>query len=226
MARPTGTRGHRQIEGDRMKTTTRLATAALVFVAAAAGAQNTARVNVAPESKLWIDGTSNLHEWSCKADRIDATIDMDAAAAAQMNVSAPAAVKKVEVRIPVKSLHCNHGGMDGNVYKALRADQSPEISYILATLEAVPGAKDSVTLRTVGTLTIAGKENKVSMDVQATRLADGTLVAKGLLPIKMTDYGIQPPTAIFGRLKTGDEVKVNFELTVGAKAIATALGKN
>ena len=31
----------------------------------------------------------------------------------------------------------------------------------------------------------------------------------------MTDFGIQPPTAIFGRLKTGDEVKVNFELTVG-----------
>ena len=39
----------------------------------------------------------------------------------------------------------------------------------------------------------------------------------------MTDYGIKPPTAIFGRLKTGDEVKVNFELTVGAKAIAAAL---
>ena len=48
--------------------------------------------------------------------------------------------------------------------------------------------------------------------------------AKGVVPIKMTDYGIKPPTAIFGRLKTGDEVKVNFELTVGAKAIATALG--
>ena len=38
-----------------------------------------------------------------------------------------------------------------------------------------------------------------------------------------SDYGIKPPTAIFGRLKTGDEVKVNFELTVGAKAIAAAL---
>ena len=40
----------------------------------------------------------------------------------------------------------------------------------------------------------------------------------------MTDYGIKPPTAIFGRLKTGDEVKVNFELVIGAKAIASALG--
>ncbi len=50
------------------------------------------------------------------------------------------------------------------------------------------------------------------MDVVATRLPDGTVKATGMVPIKMTDYGIKPPTAIFGRLKTGDEVKVNFEL--------------
>ena len=208
-----------------MKNTIRFATAALALIAAAAGAQNTARVVVAPDSKLWIDGTSNLHDWNCKADKIDAIIDMDAAAAAKMDVAAPKAVKKVEVRIPVRSLHCNHGGMDGNVYKALKADDAPEISYILATLEAVPGANDTMTLKTVGTLTIAGKENKVSMDVETTRLPDGALKAKGTLPVKMTDYGIQPPTAIFGRLKTGDEVKVGFELTVGARAIADAISK-
>jgi hypothetical protein len=44
-----------------------------------------------------------------------------------------------------------------------------------------------------------------------------------MVPVKMTDFGIQPPTAIFGRLKCGDEVKVNLELNVGAKAIAAAL---
>jgi polyisoprenoid-binding protein YceI len=96
----------------------------------------------------------------------------------------------------------------------------------MATFEVVPGeAKDSFTFKTVGSLTIAGKENKLAMDVTANRLPDGTVKATGMVPIKMTDYGIKPPTAIFGRLKTGDEVKVNFELTVGAKAIATALAQ-
>lgn len=202
---------------------TRFAVAALVVLAGSAAAQETARVSVAPDSKLWIDGTSNLHSWSCKAEKLEAAIDMDKAAAASLNVAAPHAVKRVEVKVPVKSLKCNHGGMDGNVYKALKADDSPEISYIMATLEASPSDKDSFTLKTVGTLKIAGKENKVSMEVEATRLADGTLKAKGMVPVKMTDYGIQPPTAIFGRLKTGDEVKVNFELTIGGKAIAAAM---
>jgi polyisoprenoid-binding protein YceI len=203
-----------------------IATAALLtFVAAVAGAQDT-RVAVGPESKLWIDGTSNLHEWSCKATTLDAAIDLDPALAAQVASAPPKALKRVQVKVPVKSLKCNHNGMDGNVYKALKADASPEISYILATFEAAPGeAKDGFTLHTVGTLMIAGVENKLEMDVAATRLSDGSVSAKGVVPIKMTDYGIQPPTAIFGRLKTGNEVKVNFELTIGAKAIAAAIAQ-
>lgn len=210
-------------------TTSRFAVAAMVAlltpIATTVAAQETARVTVAPESKLWIEGTSNLHGWSCKAEKLDAEIDFDAAVAAQLATAAPKALKRVQIKVPVKSLKCGHGAMDDNLYKALNADATPEISYILATFEAVPAdVKDSFTLRTVGTLTVAGKENKLTMDVEATRLPDGTVKAKGVVPIKMTDYGIKPPTAIFGRLKTGDEVKVNFELTVGGKAIAAALG--
>ena len=209
-----------------MKKTSFAGVALITLAVAAAGAQETARVAVSPESKLWIEGTSNLHGWSCKATTLDAAVELDAAAAAQMTVAPPKALKKVHVKVPVKSIKCGHGGMDDNVYKALKADESPEISYIMATFEAVPSeAKDSFTLHTVGTLTIAGKENKVSMDVLATRLADGTVKATGMVPIKMTDFGIKPPTAIFGRLKTGDEVKVNFELSVGARAIAAANGQ-
>ena len=131
-----------------------------------------------------------------------------------------------DVKVPVKSLKCGHDAMDNNLYKALKATDSSSIDYILATFEAVPGeAKDTFTLHTVGTLTVAGAENKVEMDVVASRMPDGSVVAKGLVPIKMTDFGIKPPTAIFGRLKTGNEVKVNFELTIGAKAIAAAVNQ-
>jgi polyisoprenoid-binding protein YceI len=189
-----------------------------------AGAQETAKVPVSPDSKLWIDGTSNLHDWSCKATELDATVELDASAAARLAAAAPKTLKRVEVKVPVRSLKCNHGGMDGNVYKALKANDAPEISYIMASFDATPGeGADSFVVHATGTLTIAGKENSVEMNVTATRLPDGTVKATGVVPVKMTDYGIKPPTAIFGRLKTGDEVKVNFELTVGAKAIAAAL---
>ncbi|HWH50306.1 MAG TPA: YceI family protein [Gemmatimonadaceae bacterium] len=196
----------------------------IAFTATAAAAQETARVAVAPDSKLWIDGTSNLHGWSCKADKIEASVDLDKVAAAQLDAAPPKALKRVEVKVPVKALKCGHGAMDNNLYKALNADATPDVTYILATFEAAPGAtSDTFTLKTVGSLNIDGKENQLAMDVVATRMPDGTVLAKGTVPIKMTDYGIKPPTALFGRLKTGDEVKVNFELSIGAKAIASAL---
>jgi polyisoprenoid-binding protein YceI len=199
---------------------------ALVSTAATASAQD-ARLVVGADSKLWIEGTSNLHGWSCKAEKLDAAIDVDAAAAMQLGSAPAKSLKKVQVKVPVRSLKCGHGGMDDNMYKALKAtDGTPEISYILATFDAVQGdMKDTFTLHTVGTLTVAGKENSVNMDVVATRLPDGSVKAKGTLPIKMTDYDIKPPTAIFGTLKTGNEVKINFELTIGAKAIAAAAGQ-
>jgi polyisoprenoid-binding protein YceI len=204
---------------------TRLAAALTIFAASSVIAQETARVTVAPESKLWIEGTSNLHGWSCKAEKLEAAVELDRTAAAQLHAAPPKALKRVEVKVPVKSLKCGHGTMDNNLYKALSADATPDVTYILATFEAVPGeTNDTFALKTVGTLSVAGRENKLAMDVIATRMPDGTVRATGMVPIKMTDYGIKPPTAIFGRLKTGDEVKINFELTLGPKEIASALG--
>ena len=205
-------------------TRTYIAAAALLGALAAVGAaQTTARVPVSADSKLWIEGTSNLHGWSCKAEKFDATIELDAAAIAELATATPKVLKRVEVKVPVKALKCGHGGMDDNLYKALKADDTPDISYILATFDAAPGEADAFTLKTNGTLAIAGKENTLTMDVVATRLPDGTVKATGVVAIKMTDFGIKPPTAMFGTLRTGDEVKVNFALTVGAKAIAAAL---
>ena len=200
------------------------ALALTMVCAGVARAQESVRVPVTPDSKLWIDGTSNLHSWSCKAEKFDAAVEFDVAAAAQLASAPPKALKKVEVKVPVKALKCGHGGMDDNLYKALNADRAPDVTYILGTFDAVPGDSSTMfALQTQGTLSIAGKENALSMQVFATRLADGSVKATGAVTIKMTDYGINPPTAIFGRLKTGNDVKVNFELTVGGKAIANAL---
>ena len=206
-------------------TRTYIAAAALLGVLAATGAAQTARVPVSADSKLWIEGTSNLHGWSCKAEKFDAAIELDAAAIAELATATPKVLKRVEVKVPVKALKCGHGGMDDNLYKALKADETPEISYILATFDAAAGEGEGFTLKTNGTLAIAGKENKLAMDVVATRLPDGTVKATGMVAIKMTDFGIKPPTAMFGTLRTGDEVKVNFALTVGPKAIAAAIDK-
>ena len=208
-------------------TSVRIATVALLaLIGTGASAQETARVPVGPNSKLWIEGTSNLHAWTCKAEKMEAAIDLEAGAVAHLDLASPKALKRVQVTVPVRSLKCGHGAMDDILYKSLNAESAPNITYVLATFEAAPlEPRETFTLRAVGALAIAGKENTIAMEVVATRFPDGSIKATGTVPLKMTDYGIKPPTAIFGTLRTGDEVKIKFELTLGAKAIAAAFGE-
>jgi polyisoprenoid-binding protein YceI len=201
---------------------TSLALTALLAIAGSAQAQSV-RLAVGPDSKLWVEGGSNLHDWSCKASAIDAAIDVDEAFLKGTPIT-PTLLKKVTVKVPVRNLKCGHGGMDNNLYKALKANDSPEISYILATFDVVPGTvADSFTVKTVGALTVAGTEKTVNMDVTAARMPDGGVRAEGELPLLMTDFGVKPPRALLGTLRTDNKITVKFSLLVGPQTIAAAL---
>jgi polyisoprenoid-binding protein YceI len=204
------------------KSTLALTTAFLGFAGIAA-AQAPVRLVVQQDSKLWIDGGSNLHSWTCKAATVDGTIDADPAIGKAGSPMLPKLLQRVQVKIAVASLKCGEKKMDANLYKALKADDQPTISYILGSFESVPGAAaDSFMLKTVGKLTIAGVERSVTMDVSAIRLANGSIRAQGSLPIQMTEFGIKPPTALLGTLRTKDKVTVNFDLVVSQRTIAAA----
>lgn len=205
-----------------MKYVTGLALGALFATTGALQAQSV-RLVAAPESKLLVEGGSNLHDWHCQANAIDAQIEADEAIL--KSAPAPANLKKVSVKVPVRSIKCGSGKMEDNLYKALKADDAPQISYILGTFDVQPGAGDSYTLKTVGSLSIAGTEKSVNMDVTTKRLPDGTLRAEGELPLLMTDFGVKPPTALLGTLRTNNEVKVKFELVVAPQAVTAAAGE-
>jgi polyisoprenoid-binding protein YceI len=86
----------------------------------------------------------------------------------------------------------------------------------------VPGTSDSFTVKSVGTLTIAGTEKTVNMDVTASKLPDGSIRAEGELPLLMTDFGVKPPTAMFGTLRTDNKITVKFSLLVGPQTLTAA----
>jgi polyisoprenoid-binding protein YceI len=135
----------------------------------------------------------------------------------------PRFLQRVEIRVPVSNLKCGHGQMDKNLLKALKSDAAPTITYILGTFDVDPAQTiDAVSLKTAGTLRVAGQESSVRMSVAATWQADGSIKAVGTLPILMTDFGVKPPTALLGTLKTDNKVVVKFELVVGPETIIAA----
>jgi polyisoprenoid-binding protein YceI len=194
---------------------------ALVASTGALQAQSV-RLAVAPDSKLTVEGGSNLHDWHCQATSMDAQIEADEAIL--KTAPAPSLLKKVSVKVPVRGIKCGSGKMEDNLYKALKANDAPQISYSLGSFEVQPGENDSYTLKTVGSLTIAGTEKTVNMDVTTKRLPDGTLRAQGELPLLLTDFGVKPPTALFGTLRTNNEIKIKFDILVGPQTVSAAAG--
>ena len=85
------------------------------------------------------------------------------------------------------------------------------------TLKEAPKSPDApVVFDSKGELTVAGTTNKVQMPVSMTRLGKDKLKFTGSTSVKMTSFGIQPPTLI-GILSTGDDVKISFEWLAAKK---------
>lgn len=195
--------------------------ALIAVVGATARAQSVAELPVGDDSRVWIEGTTNITSWNCSATAIDATIAVDVAF--REDPDFPRYLKRVQVKVPVSALKCGHAQEEKSLRRALKADDGTGPAYITAIFEAVrdrSDAADALTVSTIGALTMAGRENPVKMDVGTTRLADGTIEARGAVPILMSDYGIEPPTAFFGALRASDRVVVRFAMRLGPDVIA------
>ena len=199
---------------------TLLTISALVAVSATAGAQaSSTRLRVEPGSELTITGTSNVHDFSCKTNKFSAYIDVDPGYTRDLTkITRP--IVSVNVVIAVKSLSCGNKKMDENMYSTLKADQNQIIRYTLSGYDILNGSATGFAAKTTGTLTIVGKSKVVAMTIEAAREDGGKATAQGEETLLMSDFGIKPPSFMFGTMKVGDQVKVKFNLKVGPEMIA------
>jgi hypothetical protein len=68
-----------------------------------------------------------------------------------------------------------------------------------------------------GNLTAAGFTKEINVPLEVQKLESGQLKVIGSYPLDMVEYEIEPPSAMFGQLKTGKDVTIDFELLMSAK---------
>jgi polyisoprenoid-binding protein YceI len=197
-----------------------LFTLSALLAATTVGAQTSStRLRVEPGSELTVSGTSNVHDFHCKTNKFNAYIDVDPGYTKDLTkVARP--IVSVNVVIAVKSLTCGNKKMDENMYSTLQADKNQIIRYKLNGYDILDGSATGFAAKTTGVLTILGKEKVVAMKIDAARLNDGKATAEGEETLLMSEFGIKPPSFMFGTMKVGDEVKVKFNLKVGPEMIA------
>ena len=162
-------------------------------------------------SRISIAGTSNIHAYtaSTTAARIVRLHVASGVLGANVweEIVKPGAIEAFEIAIPAATLSSPKEGLDKNMHKALRVTEHPDITFRLSRVE---GATPSGALRAIGVLRIAGVEREVAFELKTQRNGS-TFTVSGEVPLLMTDFGITPPKAMLGMLKTDPRVTVTFE---------------
>jgi polyisoprenoid-binding protein YceI len=155
-------------------------------------------------SSLIIKGTSSLHDWEMKATKFHTSTTVE------VTDEKVTEILKVNFTTPVEELTSDKWIMDRNAHDALKEDTHPIIKFSLQPDNDIEVAVKDVSIS--GLLTIAGKTNVVSLSCSYEIVSPRQLKVTGKTPLKMSDFGIDPPTAMMGTLKTDDEITVQFEL--------------
>jgi hypothetical protein len=161
-------------------------------------------------ARVTLSGSSNVHPYEAATATVHVTrLQVSPSIGDQPleTLAEPGALGAFEIAIPAATLSSPKEGLDKNMHKALKVQQFPNITFRLTRLErgAAPNA-----FRGIGTLTIAGVERDVTLDLTIQKTAV-TMTVKGSLVLLMTDYGITPPKAMLGMLKTDPKVSIAFE---------------
>lgn len=163
-------------------------------------------------AKITITGTTNVHGYTASTPTVRVTRAVLAPGFSGdlwAVVQTPSLLQAFEIAIPAASLQSPKDGIDKNMHKALKVTEFADITFRIRSMDA----RGAGAVRALGTLTIAGVEKEIVLDLKAQR-AGSNLAIAGEVPLLMTDYGIKPPKAMMGMMRTDPKITVRLDLVL------------
>lgn len=160
-------------------------------------------------SFLEVHGTSSLHDWHVDAEKQMGKLEVSKADGFT--------ISSLNFSVESESLKSGKSGMDKNAYKALKSDDYKTIDFKLSSIETMNKITDnSYKVSALGNMTIAGATKLVPIELNI-KLDGNNVLIDGEKTMLMTDFGIDPPRALLGTIKTGDEIKIIFKTAFNTK---------
>ena len=201
----------------RTLVTTGLAGWLLLAPVAAFAEGSPAAVALGPGSALWLEGTSSVHDFESRTSTLGLVLMREPAQADPVDAAAlrqwlqGGGLRGLELTVPLQAMRSGKSGLDKNMLKALRATEFPEIRFDMTSARLGTARGDTLLVTADGTLKVAGRERAITVTGQLVSAEQGAWL-EGTHPLKMTEYGVKPPTMMMGAIKTHDPVVVKFKL--------------
>ncbi|MBK9336415.1 MAG: YceI family protein [Lewinellaceae bacterium] len=172
------------------------------------------RYSIVKPSRLYLQGTTNVNTFACDCE--------DQFISQELQVESGGAVSKfrnARLSMTTRKFNCKNAKMDRDMHKALQADTYPKIRIDLQEARYNPEH-----LKGAGTawfdvdakvqITITGVTKERHIKAQARKIIQNQFALKGSESLQMSEFGIDPPEALFGMIKVNDLIAFHFDLVI------------
>ena len=207
---------------------------AMLLVAPAVLAAGATQLTAGSSSVVVLEGSSNVTSWQCRGTSIEALM-LVATSAEHINevidriedgnigvwMANPSRghfpEPRFELAIPVTTFRCGNRVMESDMRRALKSSAHPSVRFSFRTMRG--GIRHDIDsglyhAEITGDLTLAGVTRTIDLTVSAQRLSRKAFRIRADLPLRMTDFNVTPPTALFGAIRARDTLTVRFDLTL------------
>ena len=175
----------------------------LTLIAYTASAQGI--YQMASLSDVTIYGTSNVHDWSEHCEKIQGSVRV-------MEEEGTLKMSDLNFKVEVSHIKSGKSTMDEYTYEALEKNSHPTIAF-KAKMVGVEQKASTYLIQAKGTMTIAGQSRPEMVLAVCKRNPHG-FMCSGEKSIDMTDFGVEPPSVMFGAMTVGKDVDVKFEIQI------------
>ncbi len=187
-------------------------TVALIFIFSSATAQDIT-LNLTEIQQFKIDGDSNVKSWEADITEAEGTINFSEIEDFSLGSLSSDSFQSMNISIPVSGIESDSGGLTKNMHKYLKGDDHPMITFNLTEITAVEFDADKATITANGIINAAGVDHNVTMNVDAVVNENGSVTFSGTQDLLMTSFHIDPPTAVFGTIRSHDEIVILYSVT-------------
>jgi polyisoprenoid-binding protein YceI len=180
-------------------------------------------ITIDPASRVWLDGSANVVDFRCAAGIIESSgylLDFDMQVM-QSGSGRPHGDIELLVKIPVQQLNCGKAPINRDMRKTLNAEEYPFIEYKLRSSQLMCCTDDflpqTMEIETLGDLTLAGNTRQERIIVSGQFIGTYQFRITGSHVVKMSDFGLEPPSPMMGLIKVHDEMIVNFDAIITLK---------
>tara|TARA_R100001143_G_scaffold52481_1_gene47634 strand:- start:16867 stop:17466 length:600 start_codon:yes stop_codon:yes gene_type:complete len=187
-------------------------TFALIFIFSSATAQDIT-LTLTDVQQFKIDGDSNVRSWDADITEAEGTLIFTEVEEFSLGSLSSDSFQSMNISIPVSGIESSSGGLTRNMQKYLKGDEHPVITFNLSEITAVELDENKATITANGVINAAGVDHNVTMNVNAVVNENGSVTFSGSQDLLMTNFNIDPPTAVMGTIRARDEIVILYSVT-------------